>query len=157
MKEPSAEEVALNYKARWQVEQLFRDTKSVFDTRPVFHKQDETIRGYVFCSFLAPVLRKELDQRMEQAGLQFEWEDIKRDLQALQEVTVEESRQKLASSASENVAGTRRGVSLHTRNPAYRTPSASSQWSMKSASNRVTTPVNVANCTAAPAPPPSAS
>ena len=68
----------------------------MFDTRPIFHKQDETIRGHVFCSFLALVLRKELDQRLEQAGVQFEWEDIKRDLNALQEVTLEESGRKLA-------------------------------------------------------------
>ena len=40
--------------------------------------------------------RKELDQRLEKAGLQFEWEDIKHDLNALQEVTLEESGRKLA-------------------------------------------------------------
>lgn len=96
MKELSAEEVALKYKELWQVEQVFRDIKSVFETRPVFHKQDETIRGHVFCSFLALILRKELDQRLEQTGLQFEWEDIKHDLKALQEITVEESGRTLA-------------------------------------------------------------
>jgi len=96
MKELSAEEVALKYKELWQVEQVFRDIKSVFETRPVFHKQDETIRGHVFCSFLALILRKELDQRLEQTGLQFEWEDIKHDLKALQEITVEKSGRTLA-------------------------------------------------------------
>ena len=40
--------------------------------------------------------RKELDQRLEKAGLQFEWEDIKHDLNALQEVTLEESGRKHA-------------------------------------------------------------
>jgi transposase len=91
----SAEEVALKYKELWQVEQVFRDVKSVLDTRPVFHKRDETIRGHVFCSFLALVLRKELDRRLEAAGHRFEWADIKRDLQALQEVVVEESGRSL--------------------------------------------------------------
>jgi transposase len=43
--------VALKYKELWQVEQVFRDMKSVLDTRPIFHKLDETIRGHVFCSF----------------------------------------------------------------------------------------------------------
>ena len=33
---------------------------------------------------------------MEQTGLQFEWEDIKHDLKALQEITVEESGRTLA-------------------------------------------------------------
>jgi transposase len=87
----SAERVALKYKELWQVEQVFRDVKSVLDTRPVFHKRDETIRGHVFCSFLALVLRKELDRRLESCGQQFEWQDIKRDLKALQDVTIEDN------------------------------------------------------------------
>ncbi len=58
----SPEQVALKYKELWQVEQVFREVKSVLETRPVFHKCDETIRGHVFCSFLALVLRKELDR-----------------------------------------------------------------------------------------------
>jgi transposase len=91
-----AEKVALKYKELWQVEQVFRDMKSVLDTRPIFHKLDETIRGHVFCSFLALVLRKELDRRLEEAGYQFEWEEIKRDLKALQRVTMEEDGRRLA-------------------------------------------------------------
>lgn len=87
--------VACKYKELWQVEQVFRDVKSVLDTRPIFHKCDETIRGHVFCSFLALVLRKELDRRLEQAGHHFEWADIMRDLKALQNVTVEESGRSL--------------------------------------------------------------
>jgi hypothetical protein len=91
-----AERVAQKYKELWQVEQVFRDVKSVLDTRPVFHKLDETIRGHVFCSFLALVLRKELDLHLESAGLQFEWQDIKRDLEAMQEVTVDNNGKSLA-------------------------------------------------------------
>ncbi len=91
----SAERIALKYKELWQVEQVFRDVKSVLDTRPVFHKRDETIRGHVFCSFLALVLRKELDRRLESCGHQFEWQDIKRDLKALQDVTIEDNGRRL--------------------------------------------------------------
>jgi len=36
------------------------------------------------------VLRKELDRRLKQAGHVFEWSDIKQDLKALQQVTIEE-------------------------------------------------------------------
>ena len=68
----TAERVALKYKELWQVEQVFRDVKSVLDSRPVFHKRDETIRGHVFCSFLALVLRKALDRRLESCDYQFE-------------------------------------------------------------------------------------
>jgi transposase len=92
----TAEQVALKYKELWQVEQVFRDMKSVLDTRPIFHKLDETIRGHVFCSFLALVIRKELDRRMEKAGHCFEWADIKQDLKALQEITIEDRGKTLA-------------------------------------------------------------
>ena len=95
MNELSAARVAIKYKELWQVEQVFRDVKSVLETRPIFHKCDETIRGHVFCSFLALVLRKELDRRLEQAGMQGEWSDIVRDLKALQLVTIEEDDRSL--------------------------------------------------------------
>lgn len=85
-----ADMVALKYKELWQVEQVFRDMKSILDTRPIFHKCDETIRGHVFCSFLALVLRKELDRRLEKAGHTLEWSDIKQDLEALQEITIDD-------------------------------------------------------------------
>lgn len=91
-----AREVALKYKELWMVEHTFRDMKSVIDTRPIFHKRDETIRGHVFCSFLALVLKKELDDRLVSQGLQFEWSDIKQDLKALQEVILEENGSTLA-------------------------------------------------------------
>lgn len=92
----SPDQVALKYKELWQVEHVFRDLKSVLDTRPVFHQRDETIRGHVFCSFLALVLRKELDRRLEQAGCSFEWADIKQDLKALQETIIDDSGKRLA-------------------------------------------------------------
>jgi len=79
----TAREVALKYKELWMVEQTFRDMKSVIDTRPIYHKRDETIRGHVFCSFLALVLKKELDYRLVSQGLQFEWADINPNPQTL--------------------------------------------------------------------------
>jgi len=87
----SPERVALKYKELWQVEQAFRDVKSVLETRPVFHQCDETIRGHVFCSFLALMLRKELYQRLERAGYSFEWFDIKQDLKSLQEIIIKDN------------------------------------------------------------------
>lgn len=88
-------EVAFKYKQLLQVEMIFRDMKSVMETRPIFHKCDETIRGHVFCSFLALILRKELDRTIEKAGYRFEWDDIKRDLKALQETTIEDNGKRI--------------------------------------------------------------
>ena len=86
----SAEAVALKYKELWQVERVFRDMKSMLETRPVYHQSDANIAGHVFCSFLSLVLRKELEQRLARAGHQFEWSDIKQDLRALKQIEIEE-------------------------------------------------------------------
>jgi len=91
----SAAQVALKYKQLWQVERVFRDVKSLLETRPVFHRHDRTIRGHVFCSFLALILRKELDRCLDAAGHHFEWAEIKQDLKALQTVTIEENSKRL--------------------------------------------------------------
>lgn len=85
----SPEQVAFQYKQLWMVEQAFRAVKSVLETRPIYHKCDDTIRGHVFCSFLALMLMKELLSRLEAAGKSFEREDIKRDLTALREVEID--------------------------------------------------------------------
>ena len=92
----SADQVALKYKELWQVEHVFRDVKSILENRPVYHQRDENIRGHVFCSFLALVLRKELDRRLREAGHHFEWADIKQDLKSLQQVLIEDNGKSLA-------------------------------------------------------------
>ena len=83
-------EVALQYKRLWMVEHWFRSCKSLLQTRPIYHKCDETIRGHVFCSFLALVLRQELQARLEERGHELEWADVIQDLDRLQMVEVEQ-------------------------------------------------------------------
>ena len=87
----SSSELALQYKQLWMVENVFRTMKSGLDTRPVFHQLDRTIRGHVFCSFLAILLRRELERRLAAKNCNFEWSDILHDLAALEEVTAEVS------------------------------------------------------------------
>ena len=84
-----AAEVALKYKQLWMVEDIFRSVKSLLETRPIYHHHDETIRGHVFCSFLALVVLKELEARLDERGKRYEWAKIRQDLKALQEVEVE--------------------------------------------------------------------
>jgi len=81
-------EVALKYKQLWMVEDVFRSMKSLLDTRPIYHKCDETIRGHVFCSFLALLLRKELEDRLARKEWKLEWADVIRDLNNLVEMEV---------------------------------------------------------------------
>jgi hypothetical protein len=82
--------VALQFKRLWQVEQWFRSCKSLLETRPIYHQRDETIRGHVFCSFLALVLRHELQARLAAKGHTYEWADVMQDLERLQVVDVEQ-------------------------------------------------------------------
>lgn len=84
-----AAEVALRYKKLWLVEQWFRACKSLVETRPIYHQRDETIRGHVFCSFLALVLRHELQTRLEARGHALEWAEVMEDLERVQYVEVE--------------------------------------------------------------------
>lgn len=85
-----AEEVALRYKDLLLVEDTFRRAKSLLETRPIYHKCDDTIRGHVFCSFLSLVLLKELQDRLSQRGHgDVEWQRLRDDLDDLQELTLE--------------------------------------------------------------------
>lgn len=85
----SAETVARQYKMLWMVEHVFRTMKSGLDTRPIYHKVDDTIRGHVFCSFLAILLRRELERRMERRGFHAEWYDVLKSIEEVEEVTAE--------------------------------------------------------------------
>jgi transposase len=87
------EAAALAYKHLFMVEAIFRSMKSVLETRPIYHQRDETIRGHVFCSFLALVLRQELERRLETHGTPVEWADIIRDLDRFQATTISVAEQ----------------------------------------------------------------
>jgi len=71
------------------VESIFRMAKTILETRPIYHKCDATIRGHVFCSFLALALRQELQERLTDKGLVVEWADVLRDLEALRMVRLQ--------------------------------------------------------------------
>ena len=81
--------VALAYKQLWMVEDIFRTMKAVLETRPVYHRTDRCIRGHVFCSFLALVLRQELQRRLAAKRWALEWAEVVHDLNQLHETTIE--------------------------------------------------------------------
>lgn len=99
-------QAVLRYRDLIQVEQLFRSAKALMRTRPIYHSSDVAIRGHVFCSFLALILRKELDARCRAASLHPEWGDVLRDLDRLQEVMVEKhGRQMILRTPATGVVG----------------------------------------------------
>jgi transposase len=79
----------LCYKQLWTVEQTFRTAKHLLSTRPIFHKLDETIRGHVFCSFLALVLKKALEDRIAALDRVSSWPETIADLDSLTETEIE--------------------------------------------------------------------
>src|SRR5262249_43531330 len=67
----------------------FRTAKHLLSTRPIFHKLDATIRGHVFCSFLALVLKKALEDRIAALARSGSWPQIIADLDSLTETEIE--------------------------------------------------------------------
>jgi hypothetical protein len=87
----SALQVVLRYRNLLAVEDAFKTTKALLATRPIFHKTDAAIRGHVFVSFLALLLRKELIDRLATRRPKvLEWQRILDDLADLSEVEVEQ-------------------------------------------------------------------
>jgi hypothetical protein len=87
----SALAVVLRYRNLLAVEQSFLASKALLATRPVFHRTDAAIRGHIFCTFLALVLRKELLDRLAARGATLpEWQHMIDDLSDLSTVEVEQ-------------------------------------------------------------------
>ena len=66
-------------------------------TRPIYHSCDAAIRGHVFCSFLALVLQKELADLCRCHEVSVEWDDLIRDLDCLQEATIEKDGKRVTT------------------------------------------------------------
>jgi hypothetical protein len=90
-------QAVLRYRDLLQVEDLFRRAKAILRTRPIYHSSDAAIRGHVFCSFLALMLQKELTDLCQRHGLVIEWADVLRDLDRLQEATIEKDGKRITT------------------------------------------------------------
>ena len=81
----------LRYRNLLAFEDAFKTTKALLATRPIFHRTDAAIRGHVFVSFLALVLRKELiDHLAARRPKALEWQRILDDIADLSEIEVEQ-------------------------------------------------------------------
>ena len=86
----AALQVVLRYRNLLAVEDAFKTAKALLATRPIFHKTDAGIRGHVFCTFLALVLRKELFDRLAVRHSRLEWQRIVDDLADLSKIEIEQ-------------------------------------------------------------------
>src|SRR4029453_19428567 len=87
--------IMLRYRELLEVEDIFRTTKSTLEPRPIYHQTDEAIRGHVFCSFLALVLRKLLEDHLATARQKPEWGSLIRELDRLQGIETEKDGKSL--------------------------------------------------------------
>jgi len=90
-------QAVLRYRGLLQVEDLFRRAKAILRTRPIYHSSDAAIRGHVFCSFLALMLQKELADLCRSRGLVIEWADLLRDLDRLQEASIDKDGKRITT------------------------------------------------------------
>lgn len=89
----TALQVVLRYRNLLAVEDAFKTAKALLATRPTPGSSpgaDAGIRGHVFCTFLALVLRKELFDRLAARRSRLEWHRVIDDLADLSEIEVEQ-------------------------------------------------------------------
>lgn len=65
----SIEALAIGYKTLWEVENAFREVKDFIRVRPIYHYNPNRVRGHIFVCFLAYLLEKLLEKRLEDRGL----------------------------------------------------------------------------------------
>jgi hypothetical protein len=90
-------QAVLRYRDLLQVEDLSRRAKAILRTRLIDHSSDVAIRGHVFCSFLALMLQKELTDLCQRYSLTIEWANLLRDLDRLQEATIEKDGKRITT------------------------------------------------------------
>jgi Transposase DDE domain len=82
-----ADEVALTYKNLLWIERLFRDLKSLLETRPIYHHWvKDNVKGHIFACFLALYLVVVLRKKIAALGRSVEWADLMRDLSQLRAI-----------------------------------------------------------------------
>jgi hypothetical protein len=79
----SAEDIALGYKALYEVEQGWRDLKSMIELRPVFHRLEDRIAAHVQLCWLALLV-----MRVAEVNCGDTWRNIRNELDRMHLVTM---------------------------------------------------------------------
>jgi transposase len=65
----STEAIALGYKTLWEVENAFREVKDFIKIRPIYHYNEDRVKGHIFICFLAYLLEKLMEKKLEEQAL----------------------------------------------------------------------------------------
>jgi hypothetical protein len=79
----SAEDLALGYKALYEVERGWRDLKSTIDLRPVYHRRDDRIQAHVQLCWLALLLLRVAETQTNDT-----WRNLRNELDRMHLVTL---------------------------------------------------------------------
>lgn len=90
----SPREVLTIYSDLWKIEESFRVMKSTLEVRPVFHWTESRIKGHFVLCFLAFLLERTLEFRLNEAGLNCSPEQIQEALNSLNFVEVKVKKKK---------------------------------------------------------------
>ncbi len=80
----TAADVALGYKQLVEVEEAFRTLKHTLELRPIYHRRDDRIRAHVLLCWLALLLVRVAEMRVEQGlGQPYSWDRVRTGLQRM--------------------------------------------------------------------------
>jgi transposase len=85
----SAEEVLDAYHNLWKIEESFRIMKSTLEVQPVFHWTEPRIKGHFVVCFLAFLLARTLELRLQNAGIKASPEKIREAINSMNFARVE--------------------------------------------------------------------
>lgn len=68
-KDFTAQDAVAMYKELMEVERSFRSLKDVLAMRPIYHRDDRRVRAHIFVAALALLLRRLLQRRLQEAGV----------------------------------------------------------------------------------------
>ena len=64
--EDSVEDIIKVNKRRWEIEESFRIMKTDFKSRPVYHSKDEMIKAHFLICFLALVIYRYVEKKLDE-------------------------------------------------------------------------------------------
>ena len=83
--EDSVEDIVKVNHRRWEIEESFRIIKSEFKSRPVYHSKDEMIKAHFVTCFLALILYRYLEKKLDEKYTVSEIIDTLKDMEIKQE------------------------------------------------------------------------
>ena len=83
----SADEVIENYGQLWRIERAFRISKTDLRIRPMYHRLKGRIEAHVLVAFVAYTIYKELEDRLEKAGIKITPRRVAELTQTMYEIT----------------------------------------------------------------------